>query len=157
MKIDHVGRAENIQSATNGSKGTNPSEGCSFKDLLAREMDADSVGTSGMDQSSGIEPSRLNEILLHRSSSDGAASSKQAHESLEAGIGEMEVLVQALGEEAISPRAVDRIVQDMPAKLAGMQEALSSLQADHPLRLIADELNVLSYVESIKWKRGDYV
>lgn len=157
MKIDNVGRLQNIQSTRTESKGANASEGSPFKDLLAQEMDVGAVGTLGMDPQAGIEPSKLDEVLLRSSLSDSTGSAKQARESLEAGIGEIEVFVQALGDEAISPKAVDRIVQDLPAKLESLQKSLPDLQADHPLRLIAEELSVLSYVESVKWRRGDYV
>jgi hypothetical protein len=38
-----------------------------------------------------------------------------------------------------------------------MGESLKELPEEHPLRRIADELNILTYVESVKWRRGDYI
>lgn len=157
MKIDNIGRLQNIQPTANESKGAEPSGKRPFKDLLAREIDAGPGRASATDQSPGIDPSKLDEMILHRSLSDPTGTDRQARESLEAGIGEMESLVHALGDRAIGPRAVERIVQDLPAKLEVMRGSIAELQADHPLRLIAEELSVLSHVESVKWRRGDYV
>ncbi|NTU47502.1 MAG: hypothetical protein HGA84_00680 [Syntrophobacteraceae bacterium] len=156
MKVDNVERQQNIQPCANKSKGNNPSDGFQFLDLLQNEMETGSVATAELSQAPELGSSKLEEALLYSTFPESAVSS-QARESLEAGIGEMEMLVKALGDEGVSPKMVDEIVQRLPGTVEGMQGNLTDLQADHPLRLIADELSVLSYVESVKWRRGDYV
>lgn len=156
MKVDNVERQQNIQPCANKSKGNNLSDGCRFRNLLQNEMERGSVATAELNQTSELGSSKLEEAFLYGAfpESDG---SRQARESLEAGIGEMEMLVKALGDEGVSPKTVDEIVQKLLGTVEGMQGSLTDLQADHPLRLIADELSVLSYVESVKWRRGDCV
>ncbi len=156
MKVDNVERQQNIQSCGNKSKGNNPSDGCRFRDQLQNEMDTGSVATAELNQISELGSSKLEEAFRY-SAFPESAGSRQARESLEAGIGEMEMLVKALGDEGVSPKTVDEIVQKLQGTVEGMQGSLPDLQADHPLRLIAHELSVLSYVESVKWRRGDYI
>ena len=156
MKVDNVERQQNIQPCANKSKGNNPSDGFQFRDLLQNEMETGSVATAEPSQAPELGSSKLEEAFLY-STFPESAGSRQARESLEAGISEMEMLVKALGDEGVSPKTVDEIVQKLPGTVEGMQGNLTDLKADHPLRLIADELSVLSYVESVKWRRGDYV
>jgi hypothetical protein len=55
------------------------------------------------------------------------------------------------------PRKLESIIQSLPKDAETLKSQLGELSGGHPLKSVADELEVLAYVESIKWDRGDYL
>ena len=70
------------------------------------------------------------------------------------GLGQVEQLLQ---DARATPKTVNDAVQRLTAQAEGLRRAMETMPADHPLHQIADEVSVLATVESIKWKRGDYL
>jgi hypothetical protein len=64
---------------------------------------------------------------------------------------------QFLHDARVTPKTVDDAVHRLTAQAAELRHATETMPADHPLHQIADEVSVLATVESIKWKRGDYL
>jgi hypothetical protein len=60
-------------------------------------------------------------------------------------------------QTSTSPKQADGIFDQINSTVAGLQDKLSGLPEDHPLKSMAEELNVTAYMESVKWKRGDYL
>lgn len=72
--------------------------------------------------------------------------------ALDEGLHEVEQLVVNADLKSMG-RAIDGL-----SKEAHMfSESTKDLPSGHPLRQAAEELNVLAYVESLKWNRGDYL
>jgi uncharacterized phage infection (PIP) family protein YhgE len=56
-----------------------------------------------------------------------------------------------------SPKEIDALIEQINAQAADLDGKMSGLPADHKLRDIAEELKVTAYMESTKWRRGDYL
>ena len=56
-----------------------------------------------------------------------------------------------------SPKEINALIEQINAQTAGLDDKMSGLPADHQLRDMAEELKVTAYMESLKWKRGDYL
>lgn len=56
-----------------------------------------------------------------------------------------------------SPNEIDALIEQLNTQIAGMDDKMSGLPADHQLSDMAQELKVTAYMESVKWKRGDYL
>lgn len=54
-------------------------------------------------------------------------------------------------------RAMGRTLSDLGQAAEEILQHTQMFQDDHPVRRMAQEARVLAYVESIKWRRGDYV
>lgn len=55
------------------------------------------------------------------------------------------------------PRNMEGIVQALAKEAESLKAGLGSLPEGHPLKTVASEFEILAYVESIKWNRGDYL
>ncbi len=56
-----------------------------------------------------------------------------------------------------SPKEINSLLEQMNATAAGLDDKMSALPSDHQLKGVAEELKVTTYMESVKWKRGDYL
>jgi hypothetical protein len=64
---------------------------------------------------------------------------------------------QLLHDAGVTPKTVDDAVHGLTAQAEELRHAMETMPAGHPLHQIAAEVSVLAAVESIKWKRGDYL
>ncbi len=66
--------------------------------------------------------------------------------------------VQALLDSAEgNPKKVESVIELLVKESESLKSELGGLASTDPLKTVADEFEVLAYVESIKWKRGDYL
>lgn len=63
----------------------------------------------------------------------------------------------ALSAAEGKPRKLESIVQSLSADAESLKSKLGSIPDGHPMKTVANELEILAYVESIKWNRGDYL
>ena len=56
-----------------------------------------------------------------------------------------------------SPKEIDALIEQLNTGIAGMTDKMSGLPADHQLSDMAEDLKVSAYMESVKWRRGDYL
>ena len=70
------------------------------------------------------------------------------------GLGQVERL---LHDARVTPKTVDDAIRRLTAQAEELRHAMETMPAGHPLHQVADEVSVLATVESIKWKRGDYL
>jgi hypothetical protein len=54
-------------------------------------------------------------------------------------------------------RRIEQIISELGAEARRLEERTAALPGAHPLRTVSNELNVLAFVEEVKWRRGDYV
>lgn len=80
----------------------------------------------------------------------------QAISALDSTLTQFDSLKNAL-QQNLSPKQINSLVEQINEQTAGLDDKMSGLPADHPLRNMAEELKVTAYMESLKWKRGDYL
>lgn len=56
-----------------------------------------------------------------------------------------------------SLREIEEMVKSLSAESESLGSLVGSASTGHPLRQVGQDLSVLAYVESLKWKRGDYL
>lgn len=62
-----------------------------------------------------------------------------------------------LDSAAGNPRKLESVIQMLAKESESLSSEVSSLPGHHPLKAVAEEFELLAYVESIKWQRGDYL
>jgi hypothetical protein len=60
-------------------------------------------------------------------------------------------------QQTRSPKQINALIEQINAHAANLDDKMSGLPADHKLRDIAEELKITAYMESLKWRRGDYL
>ena len=80
----------------------------------------------------------------------------QAISALDSTLTQFDSLKNAL-QQNMSPKQINSLIEQINAQTAGLDDKMSGLPADHQLRDMAEELKVTAYMESLKWKRGDYL
>jgi hypothetical protein len=81
----------------------------------------------------------------------------QVEHAIEATIEGLDKVGQLLGDTSVTPGRVDAAIRGLSTQAEELQDAMKELPPKHPLQRIATEVSVLATVESIKWKRGDYL
>jgi hypothetical protein len=81
----------------------------------------------------------------------------QVETAIDGAIAQLDRVGRLLHNPAVSPRQVDAAINLLSAEAEKLQNNVARLPDDHPLRQIAAETSVLATVESMKWKRGDYL
>jgi hypothetical protein len=139
---------------------TKPPDGASseFTRLLAEETER--MGQTISEVRSGIEPLAIPSVIDFRPAalqSEFSEEYRRAELAVEGTINQLEKLQLALEDPKEGLETVAASIGDLSASAGALQERATVLPADHPLRQMADELSVLAHVESIKYRRGDYL
>ena len=157
MRIDETLKQQAMQESQQSTGLKTVSSDNAFAMLLDSEMsgpqseaasDSAVCGSGGISGPSGIQP------LLSNSSE--APEVSQAVSALDSTLTQLDSLKNALQENK-SPKEINSLIEQINAQTAGLDEKMSGLPADHQLREMADDLKVTAYMESLKWKRGDYL
>lgn len=82
---------------------------------------------------------------------------RQASLAVEGAIYRMEQLQAALQDPGGGLKQVGAAIDDLAAGAQALGQSVASLPENHQLRQLADELAVLSHVETVKYRRGDYL
>jgi len=152
MKIDHIYQPQEILSDSVKDKRAAPKPGDDFAAMLGSEMsqvdemESDAV-VSGPDPAFSVPC--LTGILA-----DPDAAGRIS--DLEDVLASLQSLENGLRENT-SPKAVEEIIQKIGAASDKLRESARGLPEDAPLSRIAEEANIAAYMESIKWRRGDYL
>ncbi len=152
MKIDDLIRQQAIQGTTEAKKQDAAKSGEDFAALLQSEITGSQLGaeaspisgTGSISSILSIDPMSENEQL------SGPIS------AIEDTLTQLDSLGEALQGNK-SPREIDAIINRVNSEAAGLDGKLSGLPGDHPLKDVAEEVKIASYVETVKWKRGDYL
>ena len=129
-----------------------------FTRLLTEE--SEKMGETIREVRSGMEPVALPSVMDFRSAGVGRDFSEEyrrAELGVERTINRLADLQSALQDPKGGLKAVDAAIGDLSASAGEMQESVAGLPENHLLRQIADELSILAHVESIKYRRGDYL
>jgi len=162
MKVDELTGGQTIRKELDVSREKRPVKSNQFQDLLVEELDAKigsgkddgmaPVGVGSMNVPVGFYPGLKGAIEIPQD--DGPRYTAVAVQSLE---GSLDDLGRSLGDGKAGLKTVDRTIQNLSHEAGNLQKSVDQLPADHPMRQLSNELSVLAYVESVKWKRGDYL
>jgi hypothetical protein len=129
-----------------------------FNRLLAEEA-AKTEGTTGetnrgtpLAALASVTPFHLGPVL-----NDFSDDYRKAELAVEGTINRMEKLQSALQDSTGSLKQVQAAVTELVAGAEDLQQSVVALPENHQLRQMADELTVLAHVESVKYRRGDYL
>ncbi|MCE5335877.1 MAG: hypothetical protein LLG06_14945 [Desulfobacteraceae bacterium] len=152
MRIDGILRQQSIQGTEESKKKGSTGTDTDFTSLLNEELsDVSSESSTG-----SVSETEMIGNTFGITLSPADSEMVQSVSALEDTLAKLESLEQAL-QENTSPKEIDSLVSQIGTEASGLDEKLSGLPGDHPLKEVAEELKILSYVESVKWKRGDYL
>lgn len=129
-----------------------------FDRLLAEE--AGKIGGTTGETNRGAELEALSAVVpfqLESVLNDFSDEYQEAELAVEGAIERMEKLQMALQDPSGSLKSVAAAVDELTAGAEELHQSVASLPENHQLRQIADELAVLAHVESVKYRRGDYL
>ena len=132
-----------------------PSE---FNRLLAEE--SGKVGEAAKAVEGGTELGALPPLVRFQLSpvqNDFSDEYQKAELAVEGAIYRLEQLQMALQDSHGGLKNVASAIGDLCTGAEGLQKSVASLPESHFLRQMADELSVMAHVESVKYRRGDYL
>jgi hypothetical protein len=109
---------------------------------------------------SGMEPVTLPSVKDYLPAGVGRDFSNEYHKAelgLEGTINRLEKLQLALLDLKGGLKPVGAAIENLTAGAGELQESVAELPENHLLRQMADELSIIVHVESIKYRRGDYL
>lgn len=162
MKINELGAGQAIQKEQEISRKKAPAASRDFQDLLTQELDTKTDGAKDNGMAlEGMGPVNGSLSIYPQISSavsDSTKDSATSVEGLAAGSlsGSLGDIERSIGGGKASLKVVDGTIEKLSEQADSFQKSVGGLPADHPLREVGDQLSSLAYVESVKWKRGDY-
>jgi hypothetical protein len=151
MKIDEIGKQQAIEGNSDAGKKKCSQPDNAFANLLQDEISGvEETGTDPVANLSSIQ----NVLGIGMMPMDAELSGQVS--AVEDTLSQLDSLKDTL-QTSTSPKQADGIFDQINSTVADLQTKLSSLPEDHPLKAMADELDVTTYMESVKWKRGDYL
>ena len=159
MKIQDLLGQQAIQGDTSVKKkqdGAQPTD--AFASLLEDELSglqtgSDSNPVTCPDPTSAL--AGVTGVLGVGANADNPALS-QPVSAIEDTLANLDSLGQALKGNT-SPKEINSMIDKINAQAAGLDDKLSSLPTDHPLKDLGEEVKITAYTESVKWNRGDYL
>ncbi len=158
MKIQDLLGKQAIQGDTSVKKQDGAASPDDFAALLQNELSGMQTG-SAPSSVTGPEPAspltNLSSILGVGAASDNSAVA-QPVSAIEDTLAGLDSLGQALQGDK-SPKEINSLIDKINAQAAGLDDKLSGLPTNHPLKDLGEEVKIAAYTESVKWKRGDYL
>ena len=159
MKIDQTVVTQAVEDSAQAGQAVKGGQGGAdaFATFLQKEVgaagqtDGQSSAVSGPGALAGIYGTQA----IMPSFSETSPSSRTVS-SLSSIYDGLDSLRQALNTSK-SPKEINSLIEQINSQAAGLDNKMSGLPADSPLRDLAEETKVTAYMESLKFKRGDYV
>lgn len=156
MKILQTGEQQAVQNRADKLRGKPQTANDQFMQILENEMQPGVQSTSGTERCPALDrlaaPSQVDQVDAAMTLMD-----RQALSALDVSLGRLEEVQQSVSDQATSPKKIDEMISSLSRDVDSMQEKLASLPKEHPLRKIGNELSLVAHVESVKWRRGDYL
>jgi hypothetical protein len=157
MKIDEIlsGQAAQVSKKSEdvGKAGTDDA----FALLLQNEIAGQEQETAPNEVAGSSDAiSSLPGVQSETSDSADSHDLSQAISALDGVLTQFDSLQNALQTTA-SPKEIGALIGQLNTQTASLDDSMSSLPEDHQLRDLAEEVKVTAYMESLKWKRGDYL
>lgn len=154
MKVDDILTKQLVTTNPAESKEKSASGNKGFKELLDDEvgLQATAKGTSTSNATPvTLQTASLFPIVSLQEQNSNAAT------SITSICQDLDQLLEGLENSDPNLKALENAIASLSSKATDLNELAEELREDSNLKKLSDELNVLSYVESIKWKRGDYL
>ncbi len=156
MKITDITGTQSIEINTDYSKSKAVVKGAGFSDVFDDELIPESPAQTASVESP-LAPAALADVSDVAATEATAGGESEIADSVEIAMEQLETVGQSLQDGSVTPKSIDKTIDNLSKNVQGLQEKLQTLPEDHPLRVIGTELSVLASTESIKWKRGDYL
>ena len=157
MIIDEILKQQAIQEGQQSTGPKTVSSDNAFAMLLQSEISGSQSAVapgSAVCEPGGIpDPLGIQPLISNSAQPPGLS---QAISALDSTLTQLDSLKNAL-QQNMSPKQINSLIEQINVQTAGLDEKMSGLPADHQLRNVADDLKVTAYMESVKWKRGDYL
>lgn len=158
MKIDDISGKQRLDLSQEPVRQGRMEPKDGFGTILENEMRSESSITEAMGgPARALEtperPVFLTDALGLTLSPIGVGSVDQIKEA-EDTLSRLEVSLAAASGD---PKRLESILQCLPAQAESLKSRTGDLANSHPLKSVADEFEILAYVESVKWSRGDYL
>jgi hypothetical protein len=130
----------------------------SFKNLLEGELDLSLQAFKEHGRSPVFDnPAETMPIQLFLGADASDNDSAQAVTALDnAGEG-LDKILQGLQAHNLPLASVEEAISSLSREAEQLQAIVKGLPQNDALKELGEEMKVLAYVESIKWKRGDYI
>ncbi|MGO9315071.1 MAG: hypothetical protein ACLQBD_08155 [Syntrophobacteraceae bacterium] len=157
MIIDEILKQQAIQEGQQSTGPKTVSSDNAFAMLLQSEISGSQSAAapgSAVCEPGGIsDPLGIQPLISNSAQPPGLS---QAISALDSTLTQLDSLKNAL-QQNMSPKQINSLIEQINVQTAGLDEKMSGLPADHQLRDMAEELKVTGYMETLKWKRGDYL
>lgn len=163
MKVQELTGGPAIQKGSDVAREKASVKSNAFQDLLTEELDRKtdlekdegiSLGGAGvMNAPVGMYSESSAAIYAYKGDDDMGMTTDAIH-SLSGGL---DVIDRSIGSGDASLKTVGEMIERLSQEAEGFRKGVDRLPSDHPLRQLSDQVGVLAYVESVKWKRGDYL
>jgi hypothetical protein len=161
MKIDQVLSEQTIKESKRSGGACSEGADAAFTQLLESEIAEQGQatapegsapsGVSGMEGLSGLWGAQS-----PVSNSAQTPMLSQAVSALDGVLTQFDSLANAL-QGVKSPKEINGLIEQLNTQTASLDDKVSELPANHQLKDLVEELKVASYMESVKWNRGDYL
>jgi hypothetical protein len=156
MRIDEIQSQQAIQE----SKQSKGPQGSGRDDAFALLLQSEIAGPGEETAPGGAvcAPISLTDLGIQSLNDNSAQASEvsQAISAVDGVLSQFDSLKNALQANK-SPKEINALIEQLNTQIAGMDDKMSGLPANHQLSDMAEELKVTAYMESVKWKRGDYL
>jgi hypothetical protein len=159
MKINEASINEYIRRNELESKEKPSVKSDNFRNLLVDELDSqassatvDSSGESVVVELAETLPTVL--LLGIEESQNVLSEAGSAVSQLNSGL---DSILRKLDQQDISLNTLESVVSSLSAEAENLSAYAGEIADQSALKGLSDELNVLAYVESVKWQRGDYI
>jgi len=156
MRIDEIQSRQAVQE----SKQSKEPQSASRDDVFALLLQSEIGGPGEQTAPGGVlcEPISVPDLRVQSLSGNSAQASELSRtiSAVDGVLTQLDSLKNAL-QTTTSPKEINALIQQINAHAADLDGKMSGLPADHKLRDIAEELKVTAYMESLKWRRGDYL
>ncbi len=157
MRLDEILNQQAIQESQKLKGQQSAGTDDAFALLLQSEISGSEARAVSDTAVSGVEdlsgPVGIQSLVSHAVQSSELS---QALSEIDGAITQLDSLGIALQQNK-SPKEINALIEQFNAQTAGLDDKMSGLPSDHQLRGMAEELKVTAYMESLKWKRGDYL
>lgn len=162
MKIDGIGTGQAVQRESGISREKGTARSGRFQDILNEEIgDGTAEGRIGAGSlydmarmSAPSVPCEAWDASIVGSGGESSTDAERAFTLLDGALGSVQQSLERIGS---SPQAMEELLGNLSREAEAFQESTQDLPSGHPVKQVGDQLRVLAYVESIKWKRGDYL
>ena len=156
--VEESGKARSAPSPAKVKSSPGASDGDAFASLLLNEVQSagETVGQDSAVSGPASLSSPWSTQSILQASGQPSSPSSGTITSLNSIFDGLDSLQSAL-QGVKSPKDINSLIEQINQQAAGLDDKMSGLPANSKLRDLAEETKVAAYMESLKWKRGDYL